>query len=182
MPFVDEQIAVDLRRVGPCAAGGGLVVDLTGMKRILDVRPADLQADVECGVVYAELNRQLRPSGLFFPPSPLPGSRITKLWAVWVTSDLLSCTFGVLHHDGVMSKPMRIKPGHSDLERRFLAAAPPFLRRGLLLGGLVSFLGAGMAAVVGRLWPALAGLGLGFVIVLGFLIWVSLRTHFPPSD
>ncbi len=77
---------------------------------------------------------------------------------------------------------MRIKPGHSDLERRFLAAAPPFLRRGLLLGGLVSFLGAGMAAVVGRLWPALAGLGLGFVIVLGFLIWVSLRTHFPPSD
>ncbi len=77
---------------------------------------------------------------------------------------------------------MRMKTGLSEHERRFLAAAPAFLRRGLLLGGLVSFLGAGTAAGVGRLWPALVGLGLGFLLVLIFLIWASLRTHFPPSD
>src|SRR5262245_48767817 len=40
------------------------------MTRVVAVRDADLQVDVEPGVVYAELNRQLRPHGLFFPPSP----------------------------------------------------------------------------------------------------------------
>ncbi|HSV08112.1 MAG TPA: FAD-linked oxidase C-terminal domain-containing protein, partial [Candidatus Binatus sp.] len=34
------------------------------------VRAEDLQVDVEPGVVYAALNRELRPHGLFFPPSP----------------------------------------------------------------------------------------------------------------
>ena len=32
--------------------------------------PEDLQVDVQPGVVYAALNRALRPHGLFFPPSP----------------------------------------------------------------------------------------------------------------
>ncbi len=80
-----------------------------------------------------------------------------------------------------MMKTTRTRPELSELERRFLAAAPAFLRRGLLIGALVSLFGAGTAAAVGRLWPALVGLGLGFVIVLVFLIWVSLRTHFPSS-
>jgi len=40
------------------------------MTRVIGVRAEDLQVDVEPGVVYATLNRTLRPFGLFFPPSP----------------------------------------------------------------------------------------------------------------
>src|SRR5438876_733738 len=40
------------------------------MAEVVAIRPEDLQVDVQPGVVYAALNRQLRPHGLFFPPSP----------------------------------------------------------------------------------------------------------------
>ncbi len=73
-------------------------------------------------------------------------------------------------------------PGLSELERRFLAAAPAFLRRGVLIGALASLLGAGAAAIIGRVWPALAGFGIGVLVVLAGLVWASLRTHFPPRD
>lgn len=54
----------------PIPTHGGIVLDCSRMARVTAVRPADLQVDVEPGVVYADLNRQLRPHGLFFPPSP----------------------------------------------------------------------------------------------------------------
>jgi D-lactate dehydrogenase (cytochrome) len=54
----------------PIPVRGGIVVDCSRMRRLVGVRAADLQVDVEPGVVYADLNRQLRPHGLFFPPSP----------------------------------------------------------------------------------------------------------------
>src|SRR5215470_8373375 len=54
----------------PIPVRGGVVLDCSRMTRVIAVRDADLQVDVEPGVVYAELNRQLRPHGLFFPPSP----------------------------------------------------------------------------------------------------------------
>jgi D-lactate dehydrogenase (cytochrome) len=54
----------------PIPVEGGVVVDCSRMTRVLAIRPADLQVDVEPGVVYADLNRQLRSRGLFFPPSP----------------------------------------------------------------------------------------------------------------
>jgi D-lactate dehydrogenase (cytochrome) len=54
----------------PIPVRGGVVLDCSRMTRIVSVRPADLQVDVEPGVVYAALNRGLRPRGLFFPPSP----------------------------------------------------------------------------------------------------------------
>jgi D-lactate dehydrogenase (cytochrome) len=54
----------------PIPVRGGVVLDCSRMTRVACVRPDDLQVDVEPGVVYAELNRQLRPHGLFFPPSP----------------------------------------------------------------------------------------------------------------
>jgi D-lactate dehydrogenase (cytochrome) len=40
------------------------------MNRIIDIRPQDLQADVEPGVLRKELNRQAGRHGLFFPPDP----------------------------------------------------------------------------------------------------------------
>ena len=54
----------------PIPVRGGIVLDRSRMSRVLAVRADDLQADVEPGVVYAALNRALRPHGLFFPPAP----------------------------------------------------------------------------------------------------------------
>jgi D-lactate dehydrogenase (cytochrome) len=54
----------------PVPTRSGLVMDLTRMNRILDIRPQDLQADVEPGVLRKELNRQTGKHGLFFPPDP----------------------------------------------------------------------------------------------------------------
>jgi D-lactate dehydrogenase (cytochrome) len=54
----------------PVPARGGLVMDMTRMNRVLAIRPSDLQADVEPGVLRKELNRQAGKHGLFFPPDP----------------------------------------------------------------------------------------------------------------
>jgi D-lactate dehydrogenase (cytochrome) len=59
----------------PLPVFGGLVMNMSQMDRILDIRPQDFQADVEPGVVYQDLNEKLRPQGLFFPPDP--GARAT---------------------------------------------------------------------------------------------------------
>jgi D-lactate dehydrogenase (cytochrome) len=63
----------------PIPVCGGIVVDLSRMNRVVAVRAGDLQVDVEPGVVYAELNRQLRPHGLFFPPSPGGSSDVATI-------------------------------------------------------------------------------------------------------
>src|SRR5213080_2554850 len=54
----------------PIPVRGGIVLDCTRMAEVVAVHPADLQVDVQPGVIYATLNRRLRPHGLFFPPSP----------------------------------------------------------------------------------------------------------------
>jgi D-lactate dehydrogenase (cytochrome) len=54
----------------PIPVHGGVVLDCSRMAEVVAVRPEDLQVDVQPGVVYAALNRRLRPHGLFFPPSP----------------------------------------------------------------------------------------------------------------
>ena len=59
----------------PIPVQKGLVLDFTQMNRILDVREADFQVDVEPGVVYQDLNEHLKDTGLFFPPDP--GARAT---------------------------------------------------------------------------------------------------------
>jgi len=63
----------------PIPVCGGIVLDLSRMNRVLAVRPEDLQADVEPGVVYQDLNRQLAPHGLFFPPSPGGSSDVATI-------------------------------------------------------------------------------------------------------
>jgi D-lactate dehydrogenase (cytochrome) len=54
----------------PVPARGGLVMDMTRMDKIIEIRPQDLQADVQPGVLRKELNRQAGKQGLFFPPDP----------------------------------------------------------------------------------------------------------------
>jgi len=54
----------------PVPSRGGLVVDLTQMDCIIDLRPRDLQVDVQPGVFRKALNRECGRHGLFFPPDP----------------------------------------------------------------------------------------------------------------
>ena len=54
----------------PVPIHGGLVIDMVRMNRVLEIRPRDLQAVVQPGVLRKELNRQAGKHGLFFPPDP----------------------------------------------------------------------------------------------------------------
>lgn len=60
----------------PIPVKGGIVLDLSEMNRIIEIRENDLQTDVEAGVQYKELNSRLRRHGLFFPPDPGAGATI----------------------------------------------------------------------------------------------------------
>ena len=54
----------------PVPTRSGLVIDMTRMDRILEIRPGDLQVDVQPGLLRKELNRRAGRHGLFFPPDP----------------------------------------------------------------------------------------------------------------
>src|SRR5436309_5338738 len=63
----------------PIPVRGGIVLDCSRMTTVISVRPADPQVDAQPGVVYAALNRRLRPDGLFFPPSPGGSAELATL-------------------------------------------------------------------------------------------------------
>lgn len=55
---------------GAVALGGGVVLALNALNRILEIDPPNMQAFCEPGVVHATLNDALAPHGLLFPPDP----------------------------------------------------------------------------------------------------------------
>ena len=57
---------------------GGIVMDLKGMNKILEIRPEDIFCKVEPGVIDDDLNRALKPYGFFWPPAPA-SSRIATI-------------------------------------------------------------------------------------------------------
>jgi glycolate oxidase len=62
---------------GAIPASGGLVLDLSRMNKIVDIRIPDRLAIVQPGVVYADLEKALGPYGYFFPPDPSSSSVCT---------------------------------------------------------------------------------------------------------
>jgi glycolate oxidase len=48
----------------------GVLIDLSGLNRVLKVDTVNYYVHVEAGVVLEELNKQLAPYGFFFPPDP----------------------------------------------------------------------------------------------------------------
>ena len=55
---------------GASPVSGGVVLDMSGMNRILEMDLENLQIIVEPGVVAEKLNCALKPHGFFFPPDP----------------------------------------------------------------------------------------------------------------
>ncbi len=55
---------------GAVAVRGGIVLDMSGMNRILEMDLGNLAVVVEPGVIQARLNDGLKPHGFFFPPDP----------------------------------------------------------------------------------------------------------------
>jgi glycolate oxidase len=53
--------------------GGGIVLDLSRMNKILNISIQDRLAIVQPGVVYADLEKALDRFGFFFPPDPASG-------------------------------------------------------------------------------------------------------------
>ncbi|WP_337184328.1 FAD-linked oxidase C-terminal domain-containing protein [Shinella sp.] len=52
------------------APDGGISIDFSNMKRVLEVNAEDLDCTVEPGITREELNTYLRDTGLFFPIDP----------------------------------------------------------------------------------------------------------------
>jgi len=79
----EEKIPVTPRGGGTGLCGsavpikGGIVLSMQQMKKIKEVSVADLWVDVEAGVIYEELNKELAKYGFFFPPSPGSGEACT---------------------------------------------------------------------------------------------------------
>jgi len=79
-----EKIPVVPRGAGSGMSGhavpidGGIVLDMKRMNRIIEIRPADMLAKVEPGVVDDDLNRALKPHGFMYPPLPA-SSRIATI-------------------------------------------------------------------------------------------------------
>jgi len=55
---------------GANTGGGEISLSLRGMDRVLEVRPDDLLAVVEPGILNADLNAQLEPHGVWWAPDP----------------------------------------------------------------------------------------------------------------
>jgi len=70
------EVPVTARGAGTGLAGGavpvkgGIVLDMSGMSRIIEIDIDNLQVTVEPGVVPDRLNEALKPYGFFFPPDP----------------------------------------------------------------------------------------------------------------
>lgn len=57
---------------------GGIVLDMKGMNRIIEINLEDVYCRVEPGVVDDDLNLALKPYGVFYPPTPA-SSRIATI-------------------------------------------------------------------------------------------------------
>ncbi|MBI4401446.1 MAG: FAD-binding oxidoreductase [Nitrospirae bacterium] len=55
------------------AIGSGIILDISRLNRILELNREEKWVRVQPGIVYAELNKSLAPSGLLFGPDPSSG-------------------------------------------------------------------------------------------------------------
>ncbi len=98
----DSRVPITVRAGGSALEGsaipveGGIVLDLAGMKQILQFWPEDLQVRVEPGLIYDQLNERLKHESLFFPPSPGGSSDLATIGGMVATnaSGIYSVKYG----------------------------------------------------------------------------------------
>jgi D-lactate dehydrogenase (cytochrome) len=138
----------------PIPVRGGIVLDCSRMAEVIAVRPEDLQVDVQPGVVYAALNRGLRPHGLFFPPSPGGSAEVATIGGMVANnaSGIYSVKYGGTR-DHVRAATVVTGSGQVlRLGNRCRKSASGYHLLGLLVGS------EGTLAIATELTLALAGL------------------------
>ncbi len=98
----DQRVPVTVRAGGSALEGstipieGGIVLDLAAMNKVLQLWPEDLQVRVEPGIIYEDLNEQLKRESLFFPPSPGGSSDLATIGGMVATnaSGIYSVKYG----------------------------------------------------------------------------------------
>ena len=69
MPVVPRGSASGLTG-GAVPVKGGIVLDMSGMKSVVELDLDNRQIVVEPGIIHKALNRELAKHGFFFPPDP----------------------------------------------------------------------------------------------------------------
>ncbi|KAL9115135.1 MAG: hypothetical protein Q9227_000929 [Pyrenula ochraceoflavens] len=117
---------------------GGVIIDLSRMTDLVEVRPDDMDATVQAGVDWQVLNEHLgKEHGLFFPPDPGPGARIGGMVAMncsgpnayrygtmkdWVISLTVVLADGTVIKTRGNGRPRKTSAGY-DLTRLFVGSS-----------------------------------------------------------
>ncbi|MBX5435762.1 MAG: FAD-binding protein [Alicyclobacillaceae bacterium] len=145
---------------------GGISLDMARMNRVQEIRPADFLVCAEPGVTRRQLNRELRPHGLFFPVDPGADASLGGMAATGA-SGTTTVRYGAMRDN--VRKLEVVLAGGRVVEIGSLAAksASGYHLTGLFIGS------EGTLGVITKLW----------LRVYGVPEWtVAARAEFPDVD
>ncbi|MGB5107394.1 MAG: FAD-binding oxidoreductase [Candidatus Zixiibacteriota bacterium] len=98
----ERSIPLTVRAAGSALEGSaipckdGVVLDVSGLDKVVHLWPEDLQVQVEPGIIYEKLNEVLKRESLFFPPSPGGSSDVATIGGMVSTnaSGIYSVKYG----------------------------------------------------------------------------------------
>ncbi|RKN04598.1 FAD-binding oxidoreductase [Streptomyces radicis] len=96
---------------GATAGAGSVVLDLGGMDRILAIHPGDGIAEVEPGVITAELDRAAREVGLRYTPDPASAALSTVGGNIATNAGGLHCVKYGVTRDAVLALDLVLADG-----------------------------------------------------------------------
>jgi len=76
VPVIPYGAGTSLEGATAMTSRTGIVLDMSNMNKIKKINIEDMDVVVEPGVIYTELNAELKPYGLFFPNDPSPNATI----------------------------------------------------------------------------------------------------------
>jgi len=114
----DLEIPVTARGAGTGLAGGavpvkgGIVLDMSGMDRIIKIDIENQQVIVEPGVIQERLNQALKPYGFFFPPDPGSSAMCTIGGMISYNSSGMRCVKYGTTRNYVLDLEVVLSDGH----------------------------------------------------------------------